>query len=532
MICPKCRKDNVPGAKFCGACSTSLEIVAPPVSPAVAEPGTSAPAAGSGMQQQFQKAQASEGVKIGDVGMMKDSVINNTTNISSHDTHGAPAVGGSQTINIQSGGMSEVVLAEMMRQQAERERGQKRVTVVGEKCPICGALVKDDYFSCGVCNKDFICNRHQHQHQHEYMCVKCAHGRGLFSEEFHTKQQSAAASAAPQQSGHSVGMNKFEVNILHQAPAAPPPAASQAPASAAAVHSAPASAPTKPPPPQNSASGAMIGIAVAAVVVLGVGGFMATRTSTQPPTAGTTSNLGISATTGAVNVAVIPAATATVASSSQSATSSRTPMASPAPVSTPAPGLVVSPPPPPSDAPLEIKVNFVGQRETGPNTYQPIDIREGATLRSNDNFKILVSASRECYLYVINFDSLGKANLLFPGMAGSNNKVASGSENQIPDGDNWLFLDNNTGTEAFYVIADVRPMSDLQGLIAEMERQGGRDTSSQILAQVRTRGVAVKQVAQGSTRTFRTGDGETIKNVTQVVRGTGSLVWSLSFKHI
>lgn len=184
------------------------------------------------------------------------------------------------------------------------------------------------------------------------------------------------------------------------------------------------------------------------------------------------------------------------------------------------------------DVPFEIMVNFVGQRETGTNSWQPVDIREGATLRSNDNFKILVRTSRECYLYLINFDSTGKANLLFPGMAGSNNRVASGRDYQIPDGDNWLFLDNNTGTEAFYVIADVRPMSDLQGLIAEMERQGGRDTSNQILAQVRTRGVSMKQVTSGSARTFRTGDGDVINNVTQVVRGTGSLVWSLSFKHI
>lgn len=309
-----------------------------------------------------------------------------------------------------------------------------------------------------------------------------------------------------------------------------------------------------PEPAPKKSYGLKIGIAAVAAVVLGIGGFIMTRTPSppNPPGGQEVRQLGGDAGPGADKAGQVVVRPEELIKSGRSGGGSGTIIGKRGPVEDPpgtgndkseagdnpgggssgGGGNRTQPPAPVAEIPLEIMVNFVGQRETSPNAYQAIDIRDGATLRSNDNFKILVRASRECYLYVINFDSTGKANLLFPGMAGSNNKIGSSNDYQIPDGDNWMFLDNNTGTEAFYVIADVRPMSDLQGLVAEMERQGGRDTSKQILAQVRTRGVSVKQIVQGSARTFRTGDGDVINNVTQVVRGTGSLVWSLSFKHI
>lgn len=86
-------------------------------------------------------------INIGDVGMMKDSNITSTTNVS------APAVGGSQVINIVTGDKSE------------RQMGKN-------KCPICGRVVKDDYFECRKCHKDFICVRHQDEISH--LCTDCA----------------------------------------------------------------------------------------------------------------------------------------------------------------------------------------------------------------------------------------------------------------------------------------------------------------------------------------------------------------------
>ena len=48
----------------------------------------------------------------------------------------------------------------------------------GQKCPICNVLVKDDYFQCPRCGRDFIHEKHQKETQeyyrtHRYVCIDC-----------------------------------------------------------------------------------------------------------------------------------------------------------------------------------------------------------------------------------------------------------------------------------------------------------------------------------------------------------------------
>jgi len=189
----------------------------------------------------------------------------------------------------------------------------------------------------------------------------------------------------------------------------------------------------------------------------------------------------------------------------------------------------------PSDIPLELQVNILGQRIIGNNDYEEVIIKNGSVLKNNDNFQIYVRTSRECYIYVLIFDSEGKAGLLFPGMAGSDNKITGNRSYQIPSGNKWFYLDEHTGTETIYVLADVNPMTDIGYLLGDMERKGSsqqKEDSQRILTQVAALKRGVGGVTAGKTMSFRMGDGDAINNVTQVVNGRGSLVWFVSFKHI
>ncbi len=44
-------------------------------------------------------------------------------------------------------------------------------TAVGESCPICGRVAKDDYFHCKACGRDYICS--SHQNPESFLCSEC-----------------------------------------------------------------------------------------------------------------------------------------------------------------------------------------------------------------------------------------------------------------------------------------------------------------------------------------------------------------------
>jgi formylglycine-generating enzyme required for sulfatase activity len=94
---------------------------------------------------------AGGGVNLGDTGMIKDSNISSTTNIENKDNKGGDAVGGNQTINIGGEG--------------------SQLTKSGENCPVCGKIVKDDYFKCGKCGRNYMCLKHQDEET--FCCHQC-----------------------------------------------------------------------------------------------------------------------------------------------------------------------------------------------------------------------------------------------------------------------------------------------------------------------------------------------------------------------
>jgi hypothetical protein len=123
MFCPECGAKVPDKAKFCTGCGALMTTKG-----FSTESGTE--------QQESSEFHAGHGPCVGDFGMMKDSTIYSETKIM-----GAPAVSGTQVINI-GGGLLE------------------RVTRIGEHCPLCGILVKDDYFKCNGCGRNFICKNH------------------------------------------------------------------------------------------------------------------------------------------------------------------------------------------------------------------------------------------------------------------------------------------------------------------------------------------------------------------------------------
>lgn len=186
-------------------------------------------------------------------------------------------------------------------------------------------------------------------------------------------------------------------------------------------------------------------------------------------------------------------------------------------------------------APLTLRMNIIGQRREADGSYTEVLVNEGAVLRSRDNFQVHVEVNRPSYIYVLIYDSQGRAGRLFPDVKIDQPEfIHPGAQVVIPGRDLWFWLDDETGTETIYVLASEKPMTDIQALLAKMEAAddpGKRRVSQDIKLRIGAIQRGVGGITKGQTAVYVLSDGRKIQKVTDVVSGTGSIVRSVSFQH-
>jgi hypothetical protein len=121
--------------------------------------------------------------------------------------------------------------------------------------------------------------------------------------------------------------------------------------------------------------------------------------------------------------------------------------------------------------------------------YDPVKFSEGVTLKTGDQFRVSFKTDNDGYVYVINFDGAGKAQIIFPHMeAGAENFVKGGLIYEIPSSSaNWYYLDEVTGKETLYVIASPFKIINLDTLVTDL-RQGKDSGPQATLKTARLRG--------------------------------------------
>ncbi len=188
-----------------------------------------------------------------------------------------------------------------------------------------------------------------------------------------------------------------------------------------------------------------------------------------------------------------------------------------------------------SDA-LKLSLNIIGQREEQDGNISEVIIREGGILKSYDNFQVHFTTNKDAYVYLLIFDSKNNANLLFPDpKIQLNNKVTGGVDYTIPSSSQWFWLDENVGLETLYLLASETSLNDIQGLLEKMKKVGGQkrvELSDQVKEKIRSLERGVGGITEGKAKTFYLKNGKTIQNVTEVVKGIGAVVKTISFQHI
>lgn len=105
MFCPECRKENPDGAKFCINCGFNLK--------------------------EFLEKKKQDSEKEKEPFVMDSIIQRSSIDMSKKEMH-----------------FHAVPLED------------RKITKIGEFCPICGKLVKDDYFKCRNCGRNYLCLDH------------------------------------------------------------------------------------------------------------------------------------------------------------------------------------------------------------------------------------------------------------------------------------------------------------------------------------------------------------------------------------
>jgi len=153
---------------------------------------------------------------------------------------------------------------------------------------------------------------------------------------------------------------------------------------------------------------------------------------------------------------------------------------------------------------INMEYSLTARREksvsaAGATEYEPVRFLPGATLKTGDQFRINFMTDGDGYVYVINFDSQGKALIIFPHPeAGAGNQVKAGQTYEIPSSPaSWYYLDDAKGQETLYIVASPFPIPNLDSLVSDLKQSRGGTPSSLKTARLRgsldalTRGVGV-----------------------------------------
>ena len=184
--------------------------------------------------------------------------------------------------------------------------------------------------------------------------------------------------------------------------------------------------------------------------------------------------------------------------------------------------------------PLAFEFSFLAQRQMADGTWAEVRVKDGAVLRSGDQFQISVRADRDCHAYVINQDGSGKVYVLFPHEQAISNKLDGGREYILPDRELFYELDDVVGLETFYLAASPTPMADLEWIVERTQKLGEGTSGMVVLLDgtMRTRGGKTRGAKVTARQTTgRLTSGRTVEKVTEMIEGKGALVRVVTVDH-
>ena len=118
---------------------------------------------------------------------------------------------------------------------------------------------------------------------------------------------------------------------------------------------------------------------------------------------------------------------------------------------------------------LDVQFDLVREVNQGGN-YQAQWMKDGDRLTQRDNYKVVFQSNIPCYIYIVQLDSTGKMDTIFPSRySRGGNPVDSTANYSVPADENWFYLNENKGIETIYFIASKERRNDIEELLYNLE---------------------------------------------------------------
>lgn len=184
---------------------------------------------------------------------------------------------------------------------------------------------------------------------------------------------------------------------------------------------------------------------------------------------------------------------------------------------------------------IKMEVSLIGERMDLMGNVIEVILKENGTLYSNDGFQIHVAVDRDSYLYVVDMDQSGKVEVLFPrDEIKLQKKMEAGKKYVLPSPNLWYRLDENTGKETLFILASAEPNTKLDNLLSEF-RKAGLDVKLKpefdLTAEMRDIERGIKGIDSGRMTQFVLSNGTQIDKASEIIKGSGAVVKTLSFIH-
>lgn len=116
------------------------------------------------------------------------------------------------------------------------------------------------------------------------------------------------------------------------------------------------------------------------------------------------------------------------------------------------------------DANVIFRWAFAAQVKTDNGKLQAIT--QDTELHTGDQLKIALELQKPCFVYVVYHGSQGEIQWLFPASKQAFEQgYRSGQRYDVPTGDAWFQLNDQTGRETFYLLASVQRLPELEELL-------------------------------------------------------------------
>lgn len=173
----------------------------------------------------------------------------------------------------------------------------------------------------------------------------------------------------------------------------------------------------------------------------------------------------------------------------------------------------------PGTDPLEFEVGVF--YEGGDGRLYPL--RDGMVLNSKDDYALYLKPAKDSFVYAYQVDSSQKAFKIFPNpdFAKAVNPLPA-KEEWVPEGGEYLYLDENPGREEIYVFATRAPSPALDEL--KTARLSDIETT------IKTMGLAGRRGSQAMSKSKDTA-GNPLELITRKLYAQGDFFWKLSFIH-